>query len=196
MSTTIEIYDLANPTAPVQRLAASEPSMSKCDMIASMLQRPEGTTMKEIMRATGWPSVSVPWHAERAGLTLIKRKQKDNCFRYWGRHHGRDDADQSAMEPLEKNRMRIRLPDDKPRYFTGSPAEIVEKLAAHPRAGFLNHTGVANYMEKISTLVRDTRADAPYIRWDTPDHFLLDAAAAGWLAIEPFDEPMEPGVVC
>jgi hypothetical protein len=91
--------------------------------------------------------------------------------------------------------MRIRIPDDKPRYFTGTPAEIVDKLAAQPLAGFLGHMNAADYMAKISEIVREFDSAAPRIRSDTPDHFLLDAHVVGWLIIQTYDEPMDPGVV-
>jgi hypothetical protein len=89
--------------------------------------------------------------------------------------------------------MIIRLPDDKPRYFTGEPIEIVEKLAAQPQNTF-DHRSAAEYMEIISRHLRNCGA-TKLIRYDTPDHFLLDLAAIGWLVIVPEGEPLEPGVV-
>lgn len=47
---------------------------SKLAIVAGLLQRPEGCTGKEILDATGWPTVSVPQQAKAAGLVLSKEK--------------------------------------------------------------------------------------------------------------------------
>lgn len=92
--------------------------------------------------------------------------------------------------------MIIRLPDDKPRYFTGEPIELVEKLAAQPMNMF-GHRNATEYMEAISHHLRNPTLGITTkpIRYDSPDHFLLDLAAIGWLVIVPYGEPLEPGVV-
>ena len=48
---------------------------SKREIAAGLLTRPEGTTTREILDATGWPAVSVPAIAKASGLTL--KHQKD-----------------------------------------------------------------------------------------------------------------------
>jgi hypothetical protein len=90
--------------------------------------------------------------------------------------------------------MHVRIPDDKPRYFKGTPAEIVEKLACWPLTGFVGQHTATEYMERISEHVRGCVPAAPHIRWDSPDHFLLDCHVAGWLIIQRFDEPINHGV--
>jgi hypothetical protein len=61
--------------------APGEPT--KREIAAALLTRPEGTTAKEILYATGWPAVSVPAIAKASGLTL--RQEKDGkTTRYYG----------------------------------------------------------------------------------------------------------------
>lgn len=47
---------------------------SKLEAIVGLLTRPEGCTTKDVLAATGWPSVSMPQQAKAAGLTLRKEK--------------------------------------------------------------------------------------------------------------------------
>lgn len=48
---------------------------SKVEVIARLLRRPKGCTTADVLKATKWPSVSMPQQAEAAGLKL--RKEKD-----------------------------------------------------------------------------------------------------------------------
>src|SRR5205807_246786 len=41
---------------------------SKLEKIVGLLTRPEGCTTKDVLKATGWPSVSMPQQAEAAGI--------------------------------------------------------------------------------------------------------------------------------
>ncbi len=54
---------------------------SKTQLIADLLTRPGGCTTKDVLGATGWPSVSMPAQAKAAGLELIKTKT-DGVTRY------------------------------------------------------------------------------------------------------------------
>jgi len=45
---------------------------SKLDLIVGLLTRPEGCTATEVLKVTGWPSVSMPQQARAAGLKLAK----------------------------------------------------------------------------------------------------------------------------
>jgi len=47
---------------------------SKVDTIAALLKRKEGCTTADVLKATGWPSVSMPAQAKAAGLKLKKDK--------------------------------------------------------------------------------------------------------------------------
>lgn len=47
---------------------------SKLETIVGLLKRPEGCTTKDVLKATGWPAVSMPQQAKAAGLTLKKEK--------------------------------------------------------------------------------------------------------------------------
>lgn len=47
---------------------------SKVELVAKLLQRPQGCTTADVLKATGWPSVSMPQQAKAAGLTLKKEK--------------------------------------------------------------------------------------------------------------------------
>jgi hypothetical protein len=56
---------------------------SKTAMVGQLLLRKEGCTTADILKATGWPSVSVPAQAKAVGLGL--RKEKDGkVTRYFG----------------------------------------------------------------------------------------------------------------
>jgi hypothetical protein len=56
---------------------------TKLALIASLLLRDGGCTTPDILKACGWPSVSVPAMAKAAGLKL--RKEKDGrALRYFG----------------------------------------------------------------------------------------------------------------
>lgn len=47
---------------------------TKTQLIADMLRRPGGCTTAEVLKATGWPSVSMPQQAKLVGIKLIKKK--------------------------------------------------------------------------------------------------------------------------
>lgn len=57
---------------------------SKVYVIGDLLLRSEGCTAQDVMKLTGWPSVSMPAQAKLAGLTLRKEKTKGQPTRYWG----------------------------------------------------------------------------------------------------------------
>lgn len=54
---------------------------SKKQIIAEMLKRPEGCTTADVLKATGWPAVSMPQQAKAAGIKLVKEKV-DGVTRY------------------------------------------------------------------------------------------------------------------
>lgn len=56
---------------------------SKLEIIVGLLTRPEGCTTKDVLNATGWPSISMPAMAKSAGLTLSKEKD-GSVTRYRG----------------------------------------------------------------------------------------------------------------
>lgn len=65
--------------------AASKPREgNKRDLVAALLLRPEGTTSREILDATGWPAVSVPQQAKASRLELRKVKAPGEPTRYFG----------------------------------------------------------------------------------------------------------------
>lgn len=51
---------------------------TKLEKIVGLLKRPEGCTTKDVLRATGWPAVSLPQQAKAAGIKL--KKEKDGKF--------------------------------------------------------------------------------------------------------------------
>lgn len=67
--------------APAGAAKAVRPG-SKLEAVVALLKRSEGCTVAEVLKATGWPSVSMPQQARAAGLTLRKEKQ-DGATRYW-----------------------------------------------------------------------------------------------------------------
>jgi hypothetical protein len=64
------------PKKPAKRTSAVAAG-SKTALIVEMLKRKDGCTTKEVLAATGWPSVSMPAQARLAGLKL--RKEKDGA---------------------------------------------------------------------------------------------------------------------
>jgi len=54
---------------------------SKLEIIAGLLRRPEGCTTADVLKATEWPSVSMPQQAKAAGITL-KKEKKDGVTVY------------------------------------------------------------------------------------------------------------------
>lgn len=70
----------ARSTKPVQDKTDIRPG-TKLASIVKLLSRPEGCTTADVLKATGWPSVSMPAQAKAAGLKLKKVKD-GNAFRY------------------------------------------------------------------------------------------------------------------
>jgi hypothetical protein len=57
---------------------------SKTEVVAKLLMRSGGCTTADILKATGWPAVSVPALSKAAGLKLRKEKEKGSPTRYYG----------------------------------------------------------------------------------------------------------------
>lgn len=70
--------------APQKMPKAKAPRETKAALVADLLQRPAGCTGADILKATGWPTVSVPQQAKAAGLKLRKEKTKGEPTRYFG----------------------------------------------------------------------------------------------------------------
>lgn len=61
--------------SPVKAKTTAGPRKeSKVALIASLLTRAGGCTTADVLKATGWPTVSMPQQAKAAGLTLKKEK--------------------------------------------------------------------------------------------------------------------------
>jgi hypothetical protein len=79
-------YSLGVETAAKVRRkprATRDGAPSKREIAASLLQRREGATSREILDATGWPTVSIPALAKASKLVL--RQEKDGkVTRYYG----------------------------------------------------------------------------------------------------------------
>lgn len=69
-----------NARAPIGTPGGVRPG-SKLEIVVGLLTRADGCTGKEILEATGWPTVSVPQQAKAAGLVLSKEKV-DGITRY------------------------------------------------------------------------------------------------------------------
>jgi hypothetical protein len=70
--------------APPKAKRASEPRAgSKTAMAADLIRRPEGCTTADILKATDWPTVSLPAVAKAAGITLRKDKKPGEVTRYF-----------------------------------------------------------------------------------------------------------------
>jgi|GEM_PF-2972807 len=60
---------------PAKAAKKAEGKTSKVEIVAGLLKRKNGCTRKDILSATGWPSVSVGQQATAAGLKLQKVKE-------------------------------------------------------------------------------------------------------------------------
>lgn len=58
---------------------------SKMLIVAELLKRTEGCTTADVLKATGWPTVSMPAQAKAAKLKLYKEKKKGEVTRYFGK---------------------------------------------------------------------------------------------------------------
>jgi hypothetical protein len=88
----------AKPSKPAEVKTEAGPNTprpgSKLELIASLLNRPEGTTTAEVLKACEWPSVSMPQQAKALGISLLKKKI-DGVNRYFNA------ANVRAEEPAE-----------------------------------------------------------------------------------------------
>jgi hypothetical protein len=73
----------AKKAAP-KRAKSDKPRGEKTLAISKLLSRASGCTAKEVLAATGWPSVSMPAMAKACGLKLRKDKKKGKPIRYFG----------------------------------------------------------------------------------------------------------------
>jgi hypothetical protein len=73
----------AKKAAP-KRAKSDKPRGEKTLAISELLSRVSGCTAKEVLAATGWPSVSMPAMAKACGLKLRKDKVKGQITRYFG----------------------------------------------------------------------------------------------------------------
>lgn len=72
-------------TAPkAKKAAAGARTGTKLVKIVELLSRKQGCTTAEVLKATGWPSVSMPQQAKAAGLKLRKEKKSGEVTRYFG----------------------------------------------------------------------------------------------------------------
>jgi Protein of unknown function (DUF3489) len=56
---------------------------NKTERIMALLKREQGCTRAEVLKATGWPSISMPATAKAAGLKLKREKAKGQPTRYY-----------------------------------------------------------------------------------------------------------------
>lgn len=59
-------------------------AQTKRSIAAALIARPEGATLKDVLAATGWPSVSMLQLAASSNLELRKEKEKGSPTRYFG----------------------------------------------------------------------------------------------------------------
>lgn len=56
---------------------------AKTAKVMALLKRKEGCTVKDVLKATQWPSISMPATAKAAGIKLRKEKKKGEPTRYY-----------------------------------------------------------------------------------------------------------------
>lgn len=75
----------ATDKLPKPRASRADGAPTKRSLAIDLLKRKEGTTLREILDATGWPAVSVPEIAKAGNLDLRKEKPEgEKVTRYWG----------------------------------------------------------------------------------------------------------------
>lgn len=75
---------------------------TKKEHIAHLLSQPNGTTTSEVLKATGWPAVSMPQQAAAIGVKLVKWKE-NGVWKFKG--EPMTDADKTAAQSqAEKNK--------------------------------------------------------------------------------------------
>jgi len=57
---------------------------TKSQQVAQLLLRPEGCSYSDALAITGWPSISIQWHARNNGLRLRVEKINGHGRRYFG----------------------------------------------------------------------------------------------------------------
>lgn len=72
------------PVARKPRDTKADGAQTKRAVASALLTREGGTTLKEILEATGWPSISIPQLAAASNLVLRKEKVKGSPTRYFG----------------------------------------------------------------------------------------------------------------
>jgi len=78
-----ELLDEPKAAPPAAPPAEGGPRAgSKLEAISVLLRRPEGCTTADVLKATGWPSVSMPAQAKALGVGLRKEKE-GGAFRYF-----------------------------------------------------------------------------------------------------------------
>ena len=76
---------LAKARTPAKAKAKTD-ATSKTSIVVNLLTREGGCTTKDVLEATGWPTVSMPAMAASCGLVLTKTKGKDDkVTRYTGK---------------------------------------------------------------------------------------------------------------
>lgn len=77
----------AKKSKPKAQTTAAEPGVktvregSKLEIVVKLLKKAGGTTSAEVLKETGWPSVSMPQQARAAGIE-IKKEKIDGVTRY------------------------------------------------------------------------------------------------------------------
>jgi hypothetical protein len=72
----------ASSSARKPKSAPAVDGKSKVEVIGGLLRRDGGCTAKDVMEATGWPSVSMPAQAKALGVKM-KQKKEGRVTRYW-----------------------------------------------------------------------------------------------------------------
>ena len=73
----------ATKTTPKAKPASEARKGSKTALIGDLLKRKEGCTTADVLKATGWPAVSMPQQAKAVGVKLRKEKKPGEVTRYW-----------------------------------------------------------------------------------------------------------------
>jgi hypothetical protein len=81
---TQPIADAMQPLAPLN-IPPEVMAGPKRGIVRFLLCRPEGCTLRDIKRGTGWKAISIPREAASLNLSLVKDKTPGNPNRYFGR---------------------------------------------------------------------------------------------------------------
>jgi len=126
---------------------------SKLSIVGELLTK--GATTAEVLKATGWPSISMPAQAKALGLELVKVKE-GGVFKYYAKPKGEAAPEAAAKPepapPVEAKPPPPSAPPPKPKAPQASPGDLEKAKKTTP---FYYPDGVPASAEKVVKAYND-----------------------------------------